>query len=496
MTIAHSAIGAGIWASVAARKERLRRYPGSAYRWLPNQMAFRRSTAKVRMIRQGNQWGGKSTVALDEVLLFMRGAHPDKPVPMAPVEWWVICAESSQSIAIQRKMWDLVDPDEVHAECKFDEARGFRGRNPVLRFKSGSICRFKTTGQKTITLAGATIDGVLFDEPPTSVRLFTEIQKRVMNRGGTVLIAMTPVNAGPLDWLQELADSGVIEDHHARMTAKAMIPVGETEPIQLADGTVCDQAWVDAQLAATPEHERDVVCHGEWQNRTVERVFMAFTPALVTAVGPKVRPEVRLGIDYGDKVGKQYGVLLFLIRGQHNDEDEVWAWDETPETENSTETDDAKAILAMLGRNGLTWDKLTEATGDRAYERGAIKKGNLGLQRMIARIMRKPSDAVKPQIRTAKMLRDTGRRSVDQGVRYLHRLMVAGRFHVHPRCVRLIEALNRWDGRQAQNRTGAGGLVFVDSYYKDPIDGVRYGLESRVFASGLQRGTVAAVRTG
>ena len=483
-------------AEVAARRERIRRYPGSAYRWLPNQARFRRSRAKVRMIRQGNQWGGKSTAALDEVLCFMRGWHPDKPVPPAPVEWWIMCAESSQSIAIQRKMWDLCDPDEVHPECEFDEARGFRGRNPVLRFKNGSLCRFKTTGQRTITLAGATIDGVLFDEPPTSVRLFTEIQKRVMNRGGTVLIAMTPVNAGPLGWLQDLVDNGTIEDHHSRMTADALIPDGETDPITLGDGTVCDQAWIDAQLAATPEHERDVVCHGEWEFKAVDRMFTAFTDAMVGTARPPpgVAVHVRLGMDHGDKVGKQYGVLLFLLPGPTPDQDEVWCVDETPETEHSTEFADAAEVLAMLSRSGLTWAQVDEATGDRSYERGSTKKSNADLQRAIARHLRQPSDKIV-QIRTAKRTIDTGRQSVDQGIRYLHRLMCGGRFHVHPRCARLSEALKRWDGRQKQSRSTGKG-VFVDSYFKDPIDAVRYGLESRVFAPGRERATLAPVRFG
>lgn len=481
-------LGSGIMGDVIARLERIRRYPGSVYRWLPNQASFRRSRAKIRMIRQGNQWGGKTTVALDEVLLHMRGHHPDKPVRAAPVEWWVICAESAQSVAIQRKMWELCDPDEL--QCEFDTARGFRGRNPVLRFKNGSICRFKTTGQRTITLAGATIDGVLFDEPPTSVRLFTEIQKRVMNRGGIVLIAMTPINAGPLGWMQDLVDNGTIEEHHSRLTADALIPVGETEPISLGDGTVCDQAWIDAQLAATPEHERDVVCHGEWEFKAVDRMFTAFHDGMVdnNRPPPGVPVHVRVGIDHGDKVGKQYGVLLFLLPGPTPDLDEVWAVDETPETEHSTEDADAAEVLAMLSRSGLGWHQVDEATGDRAYERGSTKKSNLDLQRAIAKRLRQPTDRIKP-IHTAKRTKDTGRTSVDQGIRYLHRLMLGGRFHIHPRCIRLAEAFKRWDGRQKQDRSTGRGL-FVDSYFKDPIDAVRYGLESRIFAPGRERATM------
>jgi hypothetical protein len=484
-----SAFALALLTRVRVRAERLRRDPGSRYRWLPNQDRFLRSSAKVRMIRQGNQWGGKSTAALYDVLCHLRGSHPYKDVPPGPVEWWVICAESSQSIAIQRKLWDLVDPDEVAPGCEFDDVRGFRGRQPVLKLRNGSICRFKTTGQRTITLAGATLDGVLFDEPPTSLRLYVEVTKRVMSRGGVVLLSMTPVNAGPLGWLSDLVASGHVEDHHARLEPEALIPVGETEPIRLADGTVCDAAWVTKSIADTPEYEREVVCHGEWEYRAVDRVFTAFTAAHLCEETPPGELVVVFGVDHGTKVGKQYALLLFLLPGER---DEVWCWDETPQTENSTEEDDARRVLEMLARTGLKWDDVDHARGDRAYERGAIKKGNLGLQREIAKLLRKPSKAIR-QIETAKQTQDTGRRSVDQGIRYLHRLMVAGRFHVHPRCTRLRESLEKWDGRQEQSRHTGNGL-FVDSYYKDPIDALRYALEFRVFASGREQGTKTVVR--
>jgi hypothetical protein len=479
-------VARALLAQVRARREALRRDPSRAYQWLPNQHSFLTSSARVCLIRQGNQWGGKTTAALYEVLCHLRGEHPFKEVPAGPVEWWVMCAETTQSIAIQRKLWDLLNPDEVADGCEFDDVRGFRGRSPVLQLKNGSICRFKTTGQRTITLAGATLDGVLFDEPPTSLRLYTEVSKRVMNRGGRVLLAMTPINAGPMDWLMDLVEQGAIEDHHARLTADALIPVGADEPIRLADGTLCNAAWVERVIAETPEYERDVVCHGEWEFRAVDRVFTAFTEGMVTDALPAAGYELRIGIDYGSKVGKQYAVLMAVVPGLT---DEIWVIDETPQSEHSTIDDDAREVLAMLERNGLGWTDLAEARGDRQYERGATYKGNRELHTAIARRLNMAARALHPRISTAKRIKDTGRRSVDSGIRYLHRAMVSGRYHVHPCCVRHIEALQKWDGRQHQSRhTGAG--LFTDSYDKDPIDAVRYGLESRIFARGSERAPI------
>jgi len=475
-----------VLADVRARTARIRAHPGSVYRWLPNQESFRSSSAKVRMIRQGNQWGGKSTVALEEMLCFLLGYHPEKAVPPAPVEWWIMCAESSQSVAIQRKLWDLCPKDAVDPSCEFDEVRGFRGRQPVLRLTNGSICRIKTTGQRTISLSGATIDGVLFDEPPPSPRLYTEISKRVMNRSGVILLSMTPVNVGPLGWLSQLVEDGQIEDHHARLTPEALIPDGATDPITLPDGTPCDARWVAQLLAMTPPYEREIVCHGEWENRVVDRVFTAFNDSMITEDLPPGAADIRLGLDYGDKIGKQYGTLIAVIPGLA---DQVWILDETPQTEHSTIEADAAAVLEMLARHGLVWTDLAEATGDRQYERGMTYKGNRELHRAISRILDRPAVGLYPRIRTAKRMRDTGRFSVDAGVRYMHRAMVAGRYHVHPRCGRHIDALRQWDGRQHQSRHTNIGL-FTDSFFKDPIDAVRYGLESRIFAPSRERSGV------
>jgi phage terminase large subunit-like protein len=62
-----------------------------------------------------------------------------------------------------------------------------------------------TTGQDPIAFAGATLDVVLFDEPPPQ-RVFHEANKRLMRRNGVMLMSLTPINAGPMDWLQELTE--------------------------------------------------------------------------------------------------------------------------------------------------------------------------------------------------------------------------------------------------------------------------------------------------
>jgi hypothetical protein len=93
-----------------------------------------------------------------------------------------------------------------------------------VKFKNGSIIKIKTTNQGGLALAGATIDVALFDEPPSDMRTYVEVSRRLAHRGGVLLLAYTPVNA-PVDYLRELVAQGQIVDHWAPMTPDQLIQV-------------------------------------------------------------------------------------------------------------------------------------------------------------------------------------------------------------------------------------------------------------------------------
>lgn len=453
-------------------QDRVATDPARYLRWLPLQDAFLRARARAAMVRAGNQALGKSTVALFELRCRCLGEHPYKPVKPPPIEAWVICATIGQSVPIQRKFADLLPTDCLDLErCTYDPVRGFGGQVPTAVFRNGSVVKFRTTNQDAIAFAGATLDVVLFDEPPTSERLYSEARKRLMRRGGTLLLAMTPINAGPLGWLRENAEKGLIVDFHSRLTPEAVIPVGETRPLRLGDGTICDAAWIDRVEAETPSHEVPVVVHGEWEFRTQGRVFAAFRSDRHLAGTMAPRPgqtfRAHLGIDYGTKVGKQYAVLVAIEPG--DDHDRVFVVDEYVGSGDTTMAQDAQGVLDLLGRNRMTWGDLDEAWGDRLYIRGAEEKSNRDLMDALGRILRDQRLIAHRPIRTVKRGSGRAQGSVDAGVRYLHRLMLQdGAFAVHPRCERLLGAINRWD--------------YSDSDDKDPIDALRYALTSAVFA--------------
>ncbi|MEL6347863.1 MAG: terminase family protein [Myxococcota bacterium] len=461
---------------------RRRRRPLDYIRWLPGQWRFLHDDGgkhRMKLFRAGNQAHGKTWAGLAEAHYRAIGKHPFIDVPKGPVEIWVICAAWAQSISIQAKFWQLAGRSgHLHEDTEFDPVKGFRGKNPAVRYKNGSILRFKTTNQGGLNLAGATIDFALFDEPPKDQRIFGEVQKRVMRRAGTVALTLTPINA-PTDWLKKLVDEGVVNETHVRLEPKNLIPVGASKPLRLADGTPMDDAWIERIRLETVPHEAPVVLDGEWEIRLEDRVFQAFNKLDHVhdqlPVGREVN--VALGVDYGTKAGKQVAILVLFWEEKRDDQTffGIYVLDEyVDEDGKSAPEDDARGILRMLRRHGWGWHNLDQAWGDRLYLRGpATRKSNKDLQAAIARQLRMSSGDLTPDIRTAKRGAGKGGGSVDVGVRFLHHAMVRGLFGVHPRCEHLIESFFKWKYTED---------------HKDPIDALRYALEPQIFGVGRRRG--------
>ena len=387
--------------SLAARRERR---PFEYLRPLPGQLALMQCPRSPKLYRAGNQVAGKTTAGLMCLIWRALGVHPYLETAEPPIEAWVICASWSQSLAIQAKLWELVPKDDLDPDQKpFHEVRGFPGHEKACCFANGSIIRFKTTNQGGLNLSGATITAALFDEPPTSQRLYEEVKKRVLKAGslGAVILTLTPCNA-PTDWLRAEAEAGRIEDLHYRLEPENLIPVGSSRPLRLLDGTPMDAAWIEGYLRDVPGHEVGVVAHGEWEFVEGERVFAAFVEDKhVSARLPEGTCSTSFGFDHGD--GAQFSQAGYLVAiddtGTHP---RVYVLDEYASATTTTEDDDAREVLARLRRHGMSWRSLDEAFGDRRYpgrRDGASKKSNEELQRALLRL---DPLAGRPKIRTVK----------------------------------------------------------------------------------------------
>lgn len=451
--------------------ERVDRSPLEHIRWLPAQHRFLSSTAPRKLFRAGNQAQGKTTAGLGALVHRCLGTHPFLNTKPPPINCIAITASWSQGLAIQQKLFDLLPADVLHPDTEFDPVRGFRGRNPATRFRNGSVIRWKTTQQGALQLAGSSVDVALFDEPPTSPRIYSEVNKRLLRAGtgGALLLAMTPVNA-PVDWIRELCEQGQIADIHSPLTPEAMIPVGHTEPLRLEDGTPCDDRWIEQVRAESLPYEVPVTVDGEWQFSTADAVFSKFNPDHhVSTLGPVGPAKICIGVDFGSKIGKQVAILCAVQTKARGDE-RVWVLDESVGGSETSIREDARDILAMLKRQGLQWRDVDHAFGDRLYISGkADRKSNSDLMREVARELGISKDRLKPKIRTVKRGRGRSRGSVATGARYLHQLMISDRFRVHPRCENLLKSLMNWCWTEEE---------------KDKIDALRYCLNSYVFGSG------------
>jgi len=437
-------------------------------RWLPAQHSLLSATERVVLLRCGNQSQGKTTAALAEAIYRCIGHHPLKAIPSAPVEGWIITASWSQSLAIQQKLWELLPKAALDPSVEFDPVKGFRGRNPAVRFLNGSLLRIKTARQGGLALAGATIDFAIFDEPPPDARIYGEVQKRVQHRAGTVILSLTPVNA-PVDWLREEVEAGRIRDLHFRLEPQNLCFHGTDQPIRLTDGTLCDATWIEQVEAETLSWEAPVTIHGEFEFRHTDRIFENFhetehvIPNLLSSqVAPQGSVTLTFGADYGlDRLRTAACLAAIDESGKHP---KVYIIGEYSPDRSSTLDMDAAAVLSMLSARGVQWSELDYAWGDVAYsgKRGInAKKSNSAMLEALEDALG-TTRGLRPIIRGVKTGKGAGRGAVFRGYRWLNDAMIRpGHFFIDAACTRTIECFNKFNGGDRAPE-------------KDQIDSVRY----------------------
>jgi len=377
------------------------------------------------------------------------------------------------------KFWKLIPKGYLDPSTEYDPRVGFRGRNPMVKYRNGSIVRFKTTGQGAGNLAGATIHEVLIDEP-THPRLYEELNKRVLKTGGNIGICMTPIN-GPVSWLREMVEAGQVEDIHTPLTPAALIPVGSRGPLRLDDDarTPMDAEWIADLRRMTIPSDAPVVIDGEWETRVAGRLFVAWDSGKMrSAILPAGKSELYLGIDYGagDRAYAQTAVLVAVQRYDSGGRrlQRIHVLDERTADGSTTSLQNARDVLEMLKSNGIQWRDLDGIYGDKPVRSRFIRKSNITMMTNLAKLMGLPFNKLEPRIRRAKSGRGNVPGSVSEGCSYLHQCMVRGDFFVHPRCSRLTEALDKWD--------------YTTSHpLKDVVDALRYALKGYIFAPARAR---------
>lgn len=436
-------------------------------KWTPPQDQFLRLENRRKLLRAGNQVG-KSYVGLAECIYRCMGNHPyNQTTKKPPIECWVVTTSWGQGVALHRKFFELVPKSALTQRSResFDPRRGFGKDNPAVSFLNGSILRFRTTNQGAAALAGATIDHVLIDEP-CDLGTYRELDRRLLRSNGSLAFCLTPINR-PCDWLKQLVDEGIIAEIHARMEPVNFVPMGSHRALCLPGGIPLNEAWIEEQRRTTLKRFAPVLLDGEWETRAESPVFEAFTPDVhVTSEIPRGDLKIAIGIDHGGKAFKQIAILVAVdASGEHP---KIHVIDECAGDGSTTPDIDARNYLRMLKRNGLKWRDLDQVYGDRAYGgRGGVGlgyKSNKLLGKHLRRALGlKQGHPLNPGIRQAKTGRGSNAGSVWRGCVFIHRATLRpNHFTVHPRCVRVIESMQKFDYR--------------DNEWKDAIDSLRYSL--------------------
>lgn len=470
--------------AVRALEHDRKRDPLAAVDLLPHQLAYLEAAAthRKRLLRCGNQLG-KSFIGCYEDLLYALGRHPYDPLAAMPRQW-VVGSTRQQSLACQHATWSLVPKHLVAPGQRYDTAEGFGRNNPYLRLTNGSIIHYVSDRQGTLSLAGSTVDRVRIDEP-IRPETYGEVAARVRQGANRISLTLTPVGRD-CTYIRDMVERGDIHETHAKLTAATLVHVKSGLPKRTRDGEVCDAAWVERAIADCLPYEVPVRIHGQWDMAVDGAFFAGFRAADVSIGGhlvdqaPDSDLALYLGMDHGTGIGNQTAVLIGF-----SDDGVLWVLDEWSRENLATVRSDARAVLAMLERNGVGWSDLVQCYGDIPAGQGAARRGNLDMEDAIAaELGYRTRKALTPRIRTTTSKRGRGSRPRDAAryaFRWLHRKMADGKFRVLKHCEQLTAALGRFDGSPA-------------SKYKHVIDGLHYAASGVIHARKTGRSRILRIR--
>lgn len=444
------------------------------FRPLPRQATYLASPHRRKQLRGPNQ-GGKTTTLAVLLLCMMLG--PDHPSVLAlcarvpglranlrrrATEGWVVCTSWKQSLTVQRKVHAMLPPGALHPESKYTRKNGFTGQR--FQTVNGSLCTFVTTKQDTDELASATLDYVLIDEVP-SEEIYGELAARVRHLSGFIGIHYTPINR-PVEWLRAKVEKKEIEDHHFELTLEALTPVGSRFPIQ-------SQQQIDDFVLDCPPWQYGQRVLGAWEGATEGRWMQRYDPTRHDRDDPPpYSPEwvICVGMDYGLQPGKM-AAHLAAGRNGGTTRPEVCFWDEVAAGDDEVWSMEefVERILAMLRRNGLSYDSVDLWTGDRSAVGKGGKVSNREMRAHFAAALGRTQSQVKA-ISTPRK----GALSVEYGCGVINAVFARNSAWVNRRCVQFRKFLAHFAGNVRDKTKDAGDaaryafleLVNPSAWYK------------------------------
>jgi len=324
----------------------------------------------------------------------------------------------------------------LHPKSYYLDGKGWNTSTILL--KNGSICQLKSYDDRPDTHAGASLNGVIMDEPPPKAH-FAENQARTVDVGGQFILTFTAVNR-PVGYLRKIIESERWEEIHVPLR-RENVPWYTAEQFNDIIEQFRSSPWQWAQRV-----------DAEWEGVTEGRVYDGFTEENVKKRPPLGDVAIGIGIDHGTVAGHQAAVLI-AWRGS-----KVWIIDEYVSSWGTTPEQDAAAILEMLYRNGLKVTDVIVAVGDTNFT-GGHRTNDLIEDAIKARLsMRFPPF----RIRNA----DKSPGSVDFGMRVVNHASHRNDLMVLDKCTHTLDSFRNW----------LGGRTFgtEDAQLSHIADGIRY----------------------
>lgn len=450
--------------------------------WLAFQVdVFRACVDSNRLVvRAGNQALGKTTAGAAITIWRCLGHCPFFPVAQKKIRAILIASTAGQSVDIQRKIKDLLPPDEVDwTKTHFDDRVGFGANRPLIIFKNGSTLRIATNDQGPRAVQGGTFDFAWIDEVP-SAEMLREVERRLLTTGGPLLLTLTPINADSTH-VEALVESGAYAEVHGRLTVENLTVARTGLPRVLEGGVRCDEAWVANQRKMMSPQWAPILLDGEWRVAGLGAYFSTvFDRAVHVSDRVQLDPldgEVRwhLGIDYASADRPAGSVVTLVqvqsVKGLPGEPDKQWVIVEDCVALPGTATvamlvDDT---LAMLNRAGLKWHNIHTVYGDNPVRNKHEWNGNLNFLKHLAIRLRTAQPAIRPMILNAKEGQiSAGSRSA--GVQYLYELVASKRLIVRTKAAPQIEMFEEWIFKRDHPAT-------------DRNDSLRYALKDYVFST-------------
>lgn len=239
------------------------------------QVTFHSAESKQRVYIGGNR-SGKTTGGIAEDIYWLTGRHPYRVTPEPPVAGRIVSVDFLNGVSkiIKPELARWLPPSELKGGSW---STAYNSELRTLTLENDSFVEFMSYDQDLDKFAGTSRDFVHFDEEPPQ-DIFLENKTRLIDRGGSLWITMTPVEG--MTWVYDDLYMPGKTDPESNIT---VVEVDMTENPYLHSGEV------DEFISGLSDDDREARVHGKFI-QLGGLVFKNFNPGL-HVVDPFIPPK-------------------------------------------------------------------------------------------------------------------------------------------------------------------------------------------------------------